>query len=290
MKIKLTTDVLSEIYSKDKIKRFIELCIGALLASIAFNLFCLPNELVSGGISGLSIITERIFKIPPSILILVVDLLLVLLSYFLLGKEKTFNSLVGSILFPIFVQLTSKITNYVTIGQNQMLLSTIFAGIVQGIGAGLVYKAGYTLGGTDIINQILSKYFKISIGNAMYFSDGLIILLSGIVFNLNKIMYGIVMVYIISYITDRVIIGISESKAFYIITDHAPEIKKYILDTLHHTVTTFSATGGYKNKPVNVLMTVLPTKEYYKFKEGILKIDNKAFFVVTDAYEVVGGE
>lgn len=290
MKITLTNDVLSQIYSKDKIKRFIELCIGALLVALSFNIFCLPNELVSGGVSGLSIITESLFGITPSIFILIMDLILVLISYFLLGKEKTFNSLIGSIIFPLLVQLTANINRYIHIEQNQLLLSTIFAGIIQGFGAGLVYKAGYTLGGTDIINQILAKYFKISIGNAMYFSDGLIILLSGIVFDFNKIMYGIIMIYIIGYITDRVIIGISESKAFYIITNNSKEIKKYIINTLKHSVTEFTAQGGYLKAQQHVLMTVLPTKEYYKFKEGILQIDPNSFFVVTDAYEVVGGE
>lgn len=290
MKITLTNDVLNQIYSKDKIKRFIELCIGALLVALSFNIFCLPNELVSGGVSGLSIITESLFGITPSIFILIMDLILVLISYFLLGKEKTFNSLIGSIIFPLLVQLTANINRYIHIEQNQLLLSTIFAGIIQGFGAGLVYKAGYTLGGTDIINQILAKYFKISIGNAMYFSDGLIILLSGIVFDFNKIMYGIIMVYIIGYITDRVIIGISESKAFYIITNNSKEIKKYIINTLKHSVTEFTAQGGYLKAQQHVLMTVLPTKEYYKFKEGILQIDPNSFFVVTDAYEVVGGE
>ena len=254
MKNTTTSEVIKKIYSKKKIKRFIELCLGALLVALSFNIFCLPNNLVSGGISGLSIITESLFN-------------------FLLGKEKTFYSLIGSLLFPLFVQLTTPVTQYISLGEIPTLLATIFAGIIQGAGAGLIYKAGYTLGGTDIINQMLSKYFKMSLGNAMYFSDGIIILLSGIIFGLNKIIYGIILLYIISYITDKVIIGVSESKAFYIITKNPKEIKNYIINDLHH-----------------VLMTVLPTKEYFKFKDGIMQIDNETFFVVTDAYEVVGGQ
>ena len=181
-------------------------------------------------------------------------------------------------------------TQYISLGEIPTLLATIFAGIIQGAGAGLIYKAGYTLGGTDIINQMLSKYFKMSLGNAMYFSDGIIILLSGIVFGFNKIMYGIILLYIISYITDKVIIGVSESKAFYIITKNPKEIKNYIINDLHHSVTEFKAEGGYSEKQEYVLMTVLPTKEYFKFKDGIMQIDNETFFVVTDAYEVVGGQ
>ena len=92
MKNTTTSEVIKKIYSKKKIKRFIELCLGALLVALSFNIFCLPNNLVSGGISGLSIITESLFNLTPSVVILVIDMLLVVLSYFLLGKEKTFYS------------------------------------------------------------------------------------------------------------------------------------------------------------------------------------------------------
>lgn len=283
-------ELAKKIYSKEKFKRYIELIIGALLLSISFNVFCRPNNLVSGGISGLSIITEHLFSIEPSTFIIIVDILLLIISYFLLGKEKTINSILGSLLFPVLVKLTANIGNYIQIESNQILLSTLFAGIIQGTGAGLIFKAGFTSGGTDIINQILSKYFKISIGNAMYFSDGLIVLISGMVFGVNKIMYAVILIYLISYIADRVILGISDSKAFYIITKEENKIKEFIIKELHHSVTVFKAKGGYLKENTNVLMCVLPTKEYYKFKEGILTLDKSAFFVVTDAYQVVGGE
>ena len=153
----------------------------------------------------------------------------------------------------------------------------------------MIFKAGFSLGGTDIINQIISKYCKVSIGNAMYFSDGTIVLLSGLAFGINKIMYALLLLYIISYITDRVILGISDSKAFYIITKEDQKIKEYIIKNLKHSVTELSAKGGFAQKKETVLMCVLPTKEYYRFKEGINEIDPNAFFVVTDAYQVVGG-
>lgn len=283
-------EVVEKVYNKEKFKRYTELLIGALLVSISFNIFCHPNNLVSGGISGLSIILDYLFKLDPSIVIIVIDILLLIISFFTLGKEKTMSSVLGSILFPILVKLTANIGDYIKIANDQLLLSTLFAGLLQGIGAGLIFKAGFSLGGTDVINQIISKYCKISIGNAMYFSDGVIVLISGIVFGINKIMYALILLYIISYITDRVILGISDSKAFYIITEEEKKIKEYIINELKHSVTVFNAKGGYLKEKENVLMCVLPTKEYYKFKEGILELDKNAFFVVTDAYEVVGGE
>ena len=103
-------------------------------------------------------------------------------------------------------------------------------------------------------------------------------------------MYAIVVLYIVSYISDRVILGVSDSKAFYIVTDEEKAIKKFILEELNHGVTEFNARGGFAKEKQTVLMCVLPTKDYYRLKEGISDIDPEAFFVVTDAYEVFGGE
>ncbi len=285
----MKNDILKEIYKKGKLKRYIELIIGALFSAISFNLFCAPNELVAGGISGLSIIINYLFKMDKSLFVGIVDIILLIISYFSLGKEKTMHSVLGSILFPLFIKLTQNVNSFLNLDTSVLLLSAIFAGVIQGFGSGLVFKAGFSTGGTDIINQIISKYCKVSIGNAMYFSDGLIILVSGFVFGINKIMYAIVLLYILSYVTDRVILGISDSKAFYIITKYDKKIKDYIIKDLHHSVTELSAEGGFASKKETVLMCVLPTKEYYRLKEGINEIDKNAFFVVTDAYEVVGG-
>lgn len=103
-------------------------------------------------------------------------------------------------------------------------------------------------------------------------------------------MYSVIILYIISVMSDRIILGISDSKAFYIVTDEEEAIKEYILKYLNHGVTVFNAKGGLAKEKHNVLMCVLPTKDYYKLKEGIAQIDPEAFFVVTDAYEVFGGE
>ena len=283
-------NILHDIYKKGKFKRYFELILGILISSISFNLFCSPNDLVAGGVSGLSIIIDSVFKIDKSIFIGACNVILLIISYFLLGKEKTIHSALGSVLFPLFIKLTQNINDILNLDTSVLLLAVIFAGVLQGTGSGLVFKAGFSTGGTDIVNQIISKYCKISIGNAMYFSDGIIILLSGIVFGINKIMYAIILLYILSYVTDRVLLGISSSKAFYIITKHEKEIKEYIIKELHHSVTELNAEGAFKNKKETVLMCVLPTKEYYRLKEGINEIDEKAFFVVTDAYEVYGGE
>ena len=182
------------------------------------------------------------------------------------------NSAASSLFFPICVKLTASIGQIIDIDTSQILISAVFGGVVYGIGIGMIFKAGFTSGGTDILNQIFNKYFKMSIGKSMLCTDGVITLLSAFVFGTNKLMYSIIVLYIISMMSDRVILGVSDSKAFYIITDEDKAIKEYILKYLNHGVTVFNAKGGYAKEKQNVLMCVLPTKDYYRLKEGIMEI------------------
>ena len=282
--------LLEKINSKSSVKRHLQLLIGCLLIATSYNLFLVPNNIVAGGVAGFAIIINYLFNIDNSLVILIGSIFLLILSYFLLGKEKTKATILGSLLFPVCVNLTKNIGNIIDIDTNQLLLISVFGGVVYGFGAGLIYKAGFTTGGTDIINQILSKYLKISMGNSMLYCDGTIVLLTAFVFGPTQFMYSIIILYVISYMSDRVILGVSDSKAFYIVTEEEEKIKEYILKYLNHGVTVFNAKGGYAKENQKVLMCVLPTKDYYKLKEGIHEIDPHSFFVVTDAYEVFGGE
>ena len=253
-------------------------------------MFLLPNNIVFGGVSGLSIIFKKLFGIDTSLFILISSLLLLIVSFIVLDKEKTKGSVLGTILFPIFVKLTSGFSSYLTINPSEIFLYALFGGVLYGIGAGLVFKAGFTTGGTDIINQIITKYLKVSMGTALILSDGLIVLAGVFIFGVRKLMYAVITLYIISILTDKVLLGISDSKAFYIIAEKDEEIKQYVLKELGHGVTIFAAKGGFSKEKQNVLFCVIPTKDYFKLKEGIHSIDKEAFFVATDAYEVLGGE
>lgn len=166
---------------------------------------------------------------------------------------------------------------------------TIFGAALSGFGYGLIFKSGYTTGGTDILNQIVAKYFKKSIGTSMFFTDGLIIGISLFFFGMQKFMYSVVNIVIISIMTDKVILGVSQSKTFFIITDSETAVKKFIMEYLNRGVTVIEARGGYTGNYQKMIMCTIPTKEYFVFKEGIESIDPNAFFMVTDAYEVSGG-
>lgn len=282
--------ILEKVETKYRLRRYFELVIGILSISIAFNLFLLPNDLVFGGVSGLSIIIKELLPIDPSQFIMIASLILLVVSFLVLGKQETKGSIIGSILFPIFVGLTANINQYINLDTNNLLLSVIFGGILYGFGAGLVFRAGFTTGGTDIVNQIISKYAHVSMGNAMLMSDGLIVVSGVFFFGVTKLLYAIIVVYIIGFMTDKVLLGISNSKAFYIITNEDEKIRNYILNELHHSVTIFNVKGGYSREKDEVLLCVVPTNEYYRLKEGIREIDENSFFVVCDAYEVFGGK
>ena len=122
----------------------------------------------------------------------------------------------------------------------------------------------------------------------MIFTDGIIITIALFVFGFQNFIYSIINMYIIGIMTDKVILGISESKTIYIITEHEEKIKQYILKNLSHGVTIIEAKGGYTGNQQKIIMCIIPTKEYFKAKEGIHTIDPNAFLLVTDAYEVRG--
>ena len=280
--------ILEQIYSKTRLIRYSQFIIGLLLVSVAFNAFILPNDIVYG-VSGIGVILNKTLNISPSLVILIGGIALLILSFIVLGKEKTKNSIVGSLLYPVFVELTSWIVKYIDLGSTETVVVVLFGAVISGVGFGLIFKSGFTTGGTDILNQIVSEKAKVSIGKSMIFTDGVIIVSSLFVFGWQKFIYSIINMYIISVMTDKVILGISSSKTFYIITEREDEVKKSILDYLSHGITVLEARGGYTNSKQKVIMCTIPTKEYFKAKEGIHAIDKEAFFIVTDAYEVYGG-
>ena len=295
-KVKFDDKLLQNILSGNLFSRYFQLFIGCLLLAISFNLFFLPYNIVYGGVSGISIITKETLHLNPSLVILVLSIVLLIVSYFTLGFEKTKGSLVGSILFPICVELTASIGSLIHFNADDLLLNVLFGAVLAGIGSGINFKSGFTTGGTDIVNQIVSKYAHISIGKAMLLSDGIIVLASGFFlgegnfFAFENVMYAIMVLYIISLMADKVMLGISGAKCFYIVTEKEAEMKHFLIHYLEHGVTILEGKGGYTGKGQNVIMCIVPTKEYFVVKEAIHRIDKDAFFVVVDSYQSSGGQ
>lgn len=294
-KNKISEDILKKLNERDRFKRYTFLVIGCFLLAFAFNIFFSPYNIVTGGISGIAIVIENVFGISTSLFIAIVYLLLLLLSYLLLGRETTKYSIIGSILYPLFVYLTKDLGAIIQFDVDNMLLVSIFGAIIYGIGSGLTFKYGFSTGGSDIIFQIMSKYFKMSIGNSMKIFNMIIILGAGFfldntIYAWENVMYAIIAVYIMTILTDKVLLGISDSKSFYIITEHETSIKNFLINELGKGVTVLEGRGGYTGDRKKVIMCVIPTKEYFLAREGILEIDKEAIVLISDVYQSEGIE
>lgn len=284
------TEIIKKIRSKKLIRRYFMMIISLFISSLVFNFLILPTNIVSGGVNGISIILKHLYGFSPSIVILVTSIILLIFSLMYLGVERTSGTVVASFVYPFFVSLTSNLDKYITIEVNDMFLIAIFIGFLGGFANGIMYKTGFSNGGLPIISQILYEKFKIPISKSSLIINGIIVLIGGMFFGWTMVMYALIVLYINSSMLDKVILGVSKNKAFYIITDEDLLVKDYIIEKLGHSVTVFDVKGGFLEKKRKVLLTVIPTREYFSVTEGIKTVDSNAFFLACDAYQVEGGK
>ncbi len=270
-----------------KIKNYFILLLGLSIASFSFNLFLSPYNLVAGGVSGLALVIYRVFHIKESVFIMVTNLILLGISLLFMGKEKTKNTILGSLIFPILINLTSYITNYIDFSNLELIVIAFLGGILSGFGYGLVFKSGFTSGGTDILNQMMEKYLHIPMSKSIIFIDGLITLCGGIVFGLPTMVYSFISLILISTFSHKTIIGEGKSKTLYITSSKYKEIKYYLHEELKVDSTDFDIVGGYSNSSQKMIMTVINTKDYHRIHYAIKTIDKEAFITSTDAYQLV---
>ena len=283
-------NVIKKLKRKKLAKRIAILLISLLVLSLVYNLLLLPTDLVAGGVNGIAIITNYVYGIDSSIMILLISSACLWFIFLYLGTERILGSLLATFIYPLFVKLTAIITQGITINYDDKFLIIIFAGVIGGLANGFIYKTGFSNGGLPIISQILYKYHKIPIAKSSMVINSMIIIIGSFFFGWSMMMYAIILVFINNMMIDKVLLGISSNKAFYIVTTKEKEIREYILNNLKHTVTIFNVEGAFLEKRRKVLLSVIPKRDYYKLTEGIKLIDPNVFFVVEDAYEVKGGK
>lgn len=268
---------------KSKGKQYFFLILGLLLVAFAFNLFLSPYNFVAGGVSGLAIVVHKVFQINESLFMLVINMFLIGISLKFLGKEKTKNTILGSILFPVFTLLTEKISLLVSLDLDPLLIA-ILGGAISGFGYGLIFKNNFTTGGTDILNQMAEKYLKIPMSKSILFVDGAIVLLGCITFGIKNMIYSLISLILISELSNKTQLGINNNKVLYIHSKKQEEMIKFLTKN-NYDVTLMDSKGGYTKKRNKMIMSSIHEKDYYKIKEGILVIDPEAFIIVTNAYE-----
>lgn len=282
-------ELLIKIDSKNIAERCALFIWGVLLYAISFSLFFSPNDIVTGGSTGLAIIINEIFNVDMSLFVFLFSLAFLIIGYITLGKYNTLKTICGVILLPIFIKFTSIFPMIIDLSKSSMFLIVFFGGIVMGLGNGIIIRSGFSVGGFQTIYQILYKYYGISIGKASLISNGITVLIGGIFFGISNVLYAIIGLYIASVITDKVMLETSITKTFLIVTKKSKEINQYITLNLGRGATIINAKGGYKGENKKILMCAIPTRQYYQAKEIIQSIDENAFILITDTYEAYGG-
>lgn len=269
------------------IKKYFYLIIGILLVSISFNLFLSPNNLAAGGISGLALVFNKLYNIEISKFILISNIFLIIVSYICLGKVQTRRTIVGSILFPIFVNLTSNITNYIDLSEVDIIINCLFGGILSGIGYGLIFKHGFTSGGTDIIDQLVSKYYKLNMSTSLILVDGFVVLADGLVFGIEKMIYSSLCLVLLSIYSNNQMINVNDFKNFYISTSKTKQVKDFLINKYNYNVTLLDAQGGFTNNKRKLILSVIKTSDYYEIEEELRAIDPNIFITITNSYETI---
>lgn len=267
----------------EKVKKCLLLLVGLFIYAAAFNMFIKDNNFVIGGVTGILLIIQDIFSLEGNRVLLLISGSCLLLGFAFLEKSKLLKAFAGGLLMPFFVQYTSFMKDLVS--TDRMIIAALAAAILSGIGLGIVHKAGFSAGGTDIITQILSDKFKMPLGKTMFLVEGVVILIGLVTFGLNIFFYDILILMITTITIDRISLGISSYKCFFIASEREDEIKDMIPKELGVTTTILTS----KNK-FNLLMCIVPNDKYIKFIHLIKGKDNDTFYIATDLYQAMGGK
>lgn len=269
---------------RDSIVEYVYVIVGAAIIAISFNVFLLPNQVASGGVSGISTILHGLFGWNPGIVQYAFNIPLFIAGVLLLGKKFGIKSFIGTITLPFIVLLTNSWEPWT----DNPLLGALFGGIVVGLGIGLVFKGNASTGGTDLLAQIITKFTGLSLGTSVLLIDGVIAISAAIVFDLEKGLYALIGLYVTTKTIDIIQLGFSQSKMVYIITLKQDEVREAIYAEINRGVTKLPAIGGYTGEARPVLMVVVYQTEFTKLKQLIKSVDPSAFVIVSDAYEVLG--
>ncbi|NWN98212.1 MAG: YitT family protein [Bacillus sp. (in: Bacteria)] len=268
----------------EKLLSYIYVLVGAGIVAVSFNVLLLPNEIASGGVSGISTILHGLFGWEPAYVQWSLNIPLFIAGVIFLGYQYGIKTLIGTIFVPFVVFLTKELEPWTL----NPMLAALFGGIGIGLGIGIVFRGTASTGGTDLAAQIISKYTGISLGKSVALIDGLIVISASIVFDIEKGLFALIGLYLTSKTIDLVQIGWSRSKMVLIITNEEEKVKRAILEQIDRGLTKLKAYGGYTDQERNTIMVVVDQSEFTGLKQVVRNIDPNAFVIVVDASEVLG--
>jgi uncharacterized membrane-anchored protein YitT (DUF2179 family) len=287
-----------KIFSKKWFISYSLIVIGSVILAAGFVFFISPYKIVPGGVYGIAIVihylTEGMLKWAPSgfpigLMGLILNIPLTILGIKILGPRFGVKTVVGFVLTSVFMDTITYFFGEAPLVAGDALLSSIFGGVLVGLGLGLIFKSKATSGGSDIVAMIIAKYTKMPLGQLMIYVDSAIVLIGLLVFADWKIpLYSWIVIYITGKTIDVVLQGISVDKTLFIVSDKFAEIREHIINDLRRGGTYIPGKGMYNGLDKTIIFTVVNRRELALLQEYIHEIDPKAFLTVLEANEILG--
>lgn len=270
------------------IKSILTIIFGAAIYAFGLTYFVVPHHLFEGGATGITLITYYLFNIPISVMNLIINIPLFILAWKIFGAKTLYSSLLGTISLSIWLAIFEKVPLSFNL-EGDLVIVALVAGVLLGLGLGIIFNAGGTTGGTDIVARILNKYTNISVGKLLFALDFLILMLILIIFqDLRLVTYTLLFDFIVSRVIDLIGEGGYAGKGFMIITQKPMEVADKINEELGRGVTFISGQGYYSQKDLKIIYCIVARNEMIKMKELIHTIEPKAFITITEAHEILG--
>ncbi len=260
--------------------------LASVVYSVALNCFLARNNILNGGFTGIATILNYLFEIPIGITIFIMNTPLLLIAFKKLGAKFVFRTFLVIAISSALIDLGV----FLPIYKNDLLLSSIFGGVLAGFSLGIIFLRNATTGGVDIIAKLIKlKYPHITIGKSIFLLDAFVILLGGIIYqNIESMLYAAVGIFVSVQVLDYIIYGISRGSMILIVSEHNDEIRNMIIKDLNRGVTVLKAQGGYSGQDKNVLLCACYDNQTHKLIKKIKSADENAFFIVTQSKQILG--
>ncbi|MCL2695226.1 MAG: YitT family protein [Clostridiales bacterium] len=266
------------------VKKVLSIAVAILIMSVSVNMFLGPHSIAAGGLTGLSIILEQLLHLDRSVIILVGNVVVLACAFFFLGKEMFFNTVIGAALLPLIIGVVP----HITLVQDTML-SMVMGSVLFGIAVTIMYHNKASSGGTAIPPLIFKKHFGLNTSLGLFVTDGIVVILSLIVFSVESFFYAVFSIFITSATMHYIESGINKKKMVYIISNQHESITHDILHEVERGVTIVPVIGAYKKNPMQMLLVTLSTRNYRQLLSIVNKHDKDAF-MITDTVSDVHGQ
>ena len=277
---------ITAVIANSNVFRYCGEVIGCLIAACSINLFVVPSHLLTGGVTGIAMIVYYLAELPIGVQTFLYNVPLLIASYKFLGKEYTVDVVIGTIIFSICLDATKFLNTYAPV--NDIMLASIYGGVFNGLGYGIVFRMNGSTGGFDILGAIVKKFYSMNMGSTIFAFNCCIVSIAGFLFGIQPALFTLICMYVNSHVTDKVTAGFNRKKAVLIISDNSADIAEAIMHEMKRGVTFLHGQGAFSGNEKNVIMVVVSLTEIAKLKLIVNTLDKNAFLIMMSASEVMG--